>query len=183
MIEVRNPEILQCCFYTSDNYWKNRFKELAYKDLKHDTEYYYFDIGDETVKIPKMDPRILSICIINSYHKCQEYSPKEVFEMELIDKLKTNSWTSIKSRNIKDCLLLDYANKSGPETMENVLRVFRGNMRLKNVVMSKNQIKSLDFVPIDDKINTTNKKVSDNNGEYKKYIKKYANTLGTKYKT
>lgn len=183
MIEVRNPEILQCCFHTSDNYWKDRFKELAYKDVKQDSEYYYLYIENDEVKIPKMDPRILSICIINSYHKYHEYSPKEIYEKDLKDRLKTNNWTTIKSKNVKDCLLLDYANKSGPNIMKNVISVFRGDMKLKNVIMAKNQIKSVDFVSIDDKINTTNKKVSNDNGEYKRHIKKYANTLGVKYKT
>lgn len=198
MLELKNPNILACCLHVSDNYWKDKFRKLAYENIDIN-EYYNID-GEY---IPKMPPNILTISIINHYHKKGEYSPKEINEME-VDVNTYEKWTSIKSKNVKDKLLMDYIKDKeenyviwdGQRVSEvNLIKnVISGIVKIKNVVIKQNndsrinvhnpiKISSLEYVDITDKETNNNCKKVDIDDLFSKYVRKINTNLTTVHKS
>jgi len=167
-----HPDILNCCFHVSDNHWKQRFRELAYSDLKVDEKYYYIPVKKERLPVQKFPPHLLSIELLKVFHSAGENSPKEDVEIEEVN----DRWSSIKSKNLRESLLMDFAQEH-PEESYNVIQTILGNMKLKTVIMKKGKIDRAEFKNVEDK---QEKSKPDNN--FKRFVKKYQQILTSKYK-
>jgi hypothetical protein len=121
--ELIYPFILECCQYTEDIFWKNLFEDLAYgkapygtyisknflccgfknkefsyKLERKDSEILYhelYDILKNKVGILSIDERIEKKKMINNF--------------ELSNEDYKNNWNSIRKKNIKDILFLNFA--------------------------------------------------------------------------
>ncbi len=167
-----HPGILSCCLHVSDNHWKDRFRKLAYSDIKVDEENYYIPVKKDKVPVKKYPPRILSIELLRLFHEAGEKSPKEDVVIEEVN----NKWSSIKSKNLRESLLLEYSIEH-PEEVYNISQTILGNMKLKTVVMNDGKIEKAEFKNVEDK---QEKPKTDNN--FKRFVKKYQQILTVKCK-
>lgn len=178
-------KILSCILHISDGFWRERIKELAYKNIVIRDEHYILPLKGTDYEKKRKELRlhvglatnILAISLVNYLKLFGERSPTDIKYQKNMGEVY-DKWSSIKSKNKRDVLLLDYA-KRNPQFKKSVIEVFKGIQKAKNVTLQNNKITHIDFTPSEDK---TTEKVENINTMFKSYLKRFYNLCTFKYK-
>lgn len=151
-----HPNFLQCLQYIGDPFWSDKFKKMAYgepiKGCKYKKNKVY--IGDSVITPTDYPAKILWVKILDCFHDINIYSPTEIHYSESVEECKNiTTWTRIKSKNIKDKLLLKYLkSKEISSSIKGKLEKYllgSTSVKIKKVYMEDGKISRIDFREVD----------------------------------
>ncbi len=149
---IVNPVFLKCMQFVGDSYWIDVFRCLSLGEPTHGvtmTRPGIVQIGDDEIQT-NHPAELVWVKILDAFHRIGIYSTIENFHNRAAEELRAiTKWSSIKSKNIKDRLLLDYARTrcKSKSKRSKILKFIHGNseIKLKKVVLEGGVVTSVEF--------------------------------------